>query len=485
MKRMPLEIFRAGRHTAMSGEVVEFTEADLAQIAAVYNPKVHEAPLVLGHPRDNAPAYGWAQKVTARGSSLFAAVDQLEPSFAEAVREGRYKKVSASFYKPSSPANPTPGKYYLRHIGFLGAQPPAVKGLTPVEFAGSDADCLTLEFADLDAAALFRSLRDWIIEKYGLEEADKALPAWSVDWVTHDAVVESTKDEATNLAEVAGDVAEEVAQKVSEPAVEAVTGAVTGELVTSTAEAVRSALKEKLVADLVAKLTAALGEGADAAAIQTAVTEAVQAALEPGDGNLVNGAVEGAITETMGSDAVESAVEGAIKAALEPALETAIEAHPAATTTVDNSEPRARKQAKTPAELELERREERVRQKERDLNRAEYTSFVEGVLREGRRFPISKALTIDLLEHLGSSEVSFGEGTGKKSPLELVKLLLAKAPKEIEFRELGGPDPDLAFGEDADPHVVARAAEAYQAEQRSKGIQISTSDAVNFVKGRK
>jgi len=28
-----------------------------------------------------------------------------------------------------------PGVYYLRHVGFLGAQPPAVKGLRPIELA--------------------------------------------------------------------------------------------------------------------------------------------------------------------------------------------------------------------------------------------------------------------------------------------------------------------------------------------------------------
>lgn len=35
--------------------------------------------------------------------------------------------------------NPKPDTYHLRHVGLLGAEPPAVKGLRPVEFAGGRA----------------------------------------------------------------------------------------------------------------------------------------------------------------------------------------------------------------------------------------------------------------------------------------------------------------------------------------------------------
>jgi hypothetical protein len=69
------------------------------------------------------------------------------------VKAGAYKKVSASFYPKDHPNNPTPGVYALRHVGFLGAQPPAVKGLKPTEFA-EEADCIEIEldFAEEQAA---------------------------------------------------------------------------------------------------------------------------------------------------------------------------------------------------------------------------------------------------------------------------------------------------------------------------------------------
>lgn len=41
----PIHIFRPGRHTAMQGQSLDFSEADLAATAAAYNPALHEAPL--------------------------------------------------------------------------------------------------------------------------------------------------------------------------------------------------------------------------------------------------------------------------------------------------------------------------------------------------------------------------------------------------------------------------------------------------------
>ena len=174
-----IEIFRAGRHTAMSGKTVEFSEADIAAVARNYRPSLHEAPVVLGHPKDNSPAYGWAERLRARGNRLMAQVDQVEPAFAESVKTGRYKKVSASFYEKVSPANPMPGQYYLRHIGFLGAQPPAVKGLAAVQFAEGDTGekgCLTIEFAEVnvstDAEAAAAAAADQIVNDASAKVAD-------------------------------------------------------------------------------------------------------------------------------------------------------------------------------------------------------------------------------------------------------------------------------------------------------------------------
>ncbi|TAN12983.1 MAG: hypothetical protein EPN34_03085 [Burkholderiaceae bacterium] len=134
-----MEIFRAGTHRDDAGRTHTFGQEQLAEMAASYNAQLREAPLTVGHPKDNLPAYGWVKRVfiNAQGN-LAIDPQQVDPAFARMVQEGRFKKRSASFYPPTAAHNPTPGKWYLRHVAFLGAQPPAVAGLKDIAFAADD-----------------------------------------------------------------------------------------------------------------------------------------------------------------------------------------------------------------------------------------------------------------------------------------------------------------------------------------------------------
>lgn len=147
-KPNPIAIFKPGRFTAMSGAAFDFSESDLQASATAYDPAKHEAPLVVGHPKPDGPAYGWAASLNYSDNLLQAQPRDVSPEFADWVERKIYKKISASFYPPSHPANPVPGVFYLRHIGFLGAQPPAVKGLPDPVFADDDTDFLTIEFSE-------------------------------------------------------------------------------------------------------------------------------------------------------------------------------------------------------------------------------------------------------------------------------------------------------------------------------------------------
>lgn len=139
-----IEIFRAGTHRDDAGRTHSFTPAMLAEMAASYNRAVREAPLTVGHPKDNLPAYGWVGKVYVNEAGNLA-IDphQVDPAFAAMVKAGRFKKRSASFYPPGAAHNPTPGKWYLRHVAFLGAQPPAVAGLKDIGFMDDAAEALS------------------------------------------------------------------------------------------------------------------------------------------------------------------------------------------------------------------------------------------------------------------------------------------------------------------------------------------------------
>ena len=203
MKRFP--IFRKGRHTARSGATLDFSESALRDAVAAYDPKVHEAPIVVGHPKDNHPAYGWVGSLAfdeATGE-IVAEPAQVDADFAEMVQAGRFKKRSASWYLPDAPGNPKPGTLYLRHVGFLGAQPPAVKGLRDVSFSEADG---VIEFSDYEAwgfssiASLFRGLREWIIAENGVDAADKAVPGYLIGSVD-DAAKQAAEDARQSKAE--------------------------------------------------------------------------------------------------------------------------------------------------------------------------------------------------------------------------------------------------------------------------------------------
>lgn len=135
---MRIAVFRTGTHTDAKGNKRDWTKADLDKIASMYDPSQHEAPAVIGHPKDNAPAYGWVESLERVGDTLWAEVKPTVEEFTDCLKKGLFKKRSISLYPDMS----------LRHIGFLGAQPPAIKGLPDFAFAARDA--ATIEFEESD-----------------------------------------------------------------------------------------------------------------------------------------------------------------------------------------------------------------------------------------------------------------------------------------------------------------------------------------------
>lgn len=147
-----IEIFRAGRHIDDSGAVHNFSAADVAGMVAAYDPSLREAPLTVGHPAHNLPAYGWVKGLSVNDAgALCMATHQVQPQFAEMVDKKLFKKRSASFYPPGHANNPKPAGWYLRHVAFLGAQPPAIAGLA--DFAQGDSTG-TVIFSEGDSAAV-------------------------------------------------------------------------------------------------------------------------------------------------------------------------------------------------------------------------------------------------------------------------------------------------------------------------------------------
>jgi hypothetical protein len=156
------EIFKAGSYPQG-----DFNESDLDQVVANYKPADHEAPLVIGHPKKDDPAFGWVDAVKREGNKLLARFKQVVPEFSEAVNQGRYKKVSVRLRKSEDGWN-------LMHVGFLGAAIPEVKGLKPVQFSEDDSDInFEIDFKEVDKVDV-EQLREQIRKELVVEfSADK------------------------------------------------------------------------------------------------------------------------------------------------------------------------------------------------------------------------------------------------------------------------------------------------------------------------
>jgi len=179
-----IHISRPGTFKSAEGADIEITPDILAEVAKTYDPAKFEAQLVIGHPRMDAPSFGGVRSLSFGSNGLEAEADPTDDA-RDLVAKRHFKSVSASFYTPTAPNNPTPGKWHLRHVGLLGATPPAVKGLRALSF--SDAEEGVLTFGELPGhaggmvAGMFRRIRDWLIAEKGQDVADRVLPDWEVE----------------------------------------------------------------------------------------------------------------------------------------------------------------------------------------------------------------------------------------------------------------------------------------------------------------
>lgn len=174
-----VEIFKSGTHTDGNGNVRTWTEQDLDKMVSSYSSESHEAPVVVGHPKNNGPAYGWVENLKREGDKLLCSFKEVVPEFQEWVNQGLYKKRSISVYPDGS----------LRHVGFLGGMPPAVKGLADFTFSEEETST-TYEFMDYSTANslstigdIFQRLRDFLIEKYDLQTADNLMSQYRIDYL--------------------------------------------------------------------------------------------------------------------------------------------------------------------------------------------------------------------------------------------------------------------------------------------------------------
>lgn len=183
-----IHIARPGTFRDAHGRTVTLGAEQIAALVESYDP-VHKAPLVLGHPEMDAPAHGWVEGLSVGADGgLYAEVGDVTPDLAEAVKAGRYRNVSISWYPKGHQNSPKADTDVLRHVGILGATVPAIRGLTPLAFAADEEGVVAIECSDQQWSAwwaarrMFQRIRDSLIENgRSAEEAGRIIPDHDLD----------------------------------------------------------------------------------------------------------------------------------------------------------------------------------------------------------------------------------------------------------------------------------------------------------------
>ncbi len=197
-----IQIFETGAHTDSSGHTRTWSQQDLRSLIANHDPE-HPAPLVVGHPASDDPRYGQVAeyKLDEAGRLWFKGTD-IEPSFEQMVAEQRFPERSIAIDSDGK------GGFKVRHIGFLGAVPPALQ-LTPMQYGHDTPAAHTYAFALLSAChaqavdartprllgRILGHLREFLIDRFDLDTADKVLPHWDVDALKEQAAELANNDQ--------------------------------------------------------------------------------------------------------------------------------------------------------------------------------------------------------------------------------------------------------------------------------------------------
>ena len=121
------EIFSTGK---WNGDT--YSESDLQDIVSNYNALAEavKPPVKLGHAwKEGQPALGWVKKLKLAGNKIVATLTDVPQIVYDAIKAGRYKRVSSEIYwNYKSKAGKT-YNYVLKAVALLGADIPAVSDL--------------------------------------------------------------------------------------------------------------------------------------------------------------------------------------------------------------------------------------------------------------------------------------------------------------------------------------------------------------------
>lgn len=429
-----IEIFKPGTFTDMSGNRHTFSEADVRTTARVYDPSLLTAVLVTGHPRHDDPSFGDVAALEFDGV-LQAETSRVDPAFAEAVNAGRYGRVSASFYAPDAPNNPVPGTFYLRHVGFLGAMAPAVKGLKAPSFG--DDGLGVIEFADMSGMDDPKAAQEARAKRYGIGVKERG-------HVTRPSDASGLDDgefgDPVNYrypldkGRIHSALSYWAQDKNREQYTEAEVKAITRRILAAAKKHAVEVDREKFqFADYEDMLVVRIFRN-----IKNQLIELVGK-------DKADQVIDEYALDVLQADAMkEDAAPGTCAACGQPHAECICQA-----STTEYGEQKGGHMALTQQELEkrekaLLDREKALKDEQNTKKHADNVAFAEGLVADGKLLAASKGAVVAVLDFAGGittgDTIDFGEGDAKKTeaPLETIKSILGSFPKQIEFGELAG-----------------------------------------------
>lgn len=143
---MPIlkQILNVGTFTDANGKKVTFDEKRLDDIIRNFDHKSglnsdgNPVPLCIAHPKSDTPAFGWVSRVFRKGRELWAEFKDVNEKMQKWLEDKAFRNVSVAIVGNM-----------LRHVGVLGAWPPAVAAMKDFELQGYAVQG-TVEFAGND-----------------------------------------------------------------------------------------------------------------------------------------------------------------------------------------------------------------------------------------------------------------------------------------------------------------------------------------------
>jgi len=138
---------------------------DLVATFAAHGGEV-QPPVCLAHDEahplmveSGLPALGWGARLRMKGSKLLASFRQVPAKVADLIRQGAYKRISASWWPDGAQAGVAgaEGKPVIRHFSLLGADIPRIKTLADVQalYGSSGEAAAALSEAPPETVAVF------------------------------------------------------------------------------------------------------------------------------------------------------------------------------------------------------------------------------------------------------------------------------------------------------------------------------------------